>query len=88
MKPHYDIFYSFNEYFLDVDCRRPGACGLGAICTNNLGSYSCQCPPNTVADPDLFTQCLDILKCTGEADCPGNALSGKPVHVPRAKYWR
>ncbi|ROT61478.1 hypothetical protein C7M84_020730 [Penaeus vannamei] len=56
------------------ECRRPGTCGLGAVCTNTLGSFSCSCPPNTVADPDPFTQCLDIMKCADDNDCPGNAL--------------
>ena len=59
----------------DIDeCRNPSSCGFGAICTNTLGSFTCQCPANTVPDPDAYTACLDIMKCSIDNDCPGNAL--------------
>ena len=61
--------------FSDVDeCRRPGACGIGAVCTNTPGSHTCSCPPKTLPDPDPYTQCLEIMKCNNNNDCPGNAL--------------
>lgn len=60
---------------VDIDeCSRSHACGLGAICINTAGTHTCQCPEGTVADPDPFTKCNEIVTCNKDDDCPGNAI--------------
>lgn len=61
--------------YVDVDeCLRPGACGHGAICTNNDGSYACSCPEETIPDPDPYIKCVGVVTCNLADDCPGNAI--------------
>ena len=72
--------------FLDVDeCQRADTCGVGAICTNTLGSYECQCPDGTVPEPDAKTKCITLLRCAVDDDCPGNSVCdprGKDCSCP------
>lgn len=52
----------------------PNTCGLGAVCDNLPGGYTCRCPEGTIPDPDAKTKCNEIVTCRLDADCPGNAL--------------
>jgi hypothetical protein len=49
------IFFLFNFMllvFVDIDeCRRPGACGINAICQNYPGNYTCACQAGYTGNP-------------------------------------
>lgn len=60
---------------LDVDeCSRLDACGHGATCSNNEGSYTCNCPEGTIPDPDPYIKCVGVVTCDIDDDCPGNSI--------------
>ena len=62
-------------FFIDVDeCAGKHACGIGATCVNEPGSFSCICPEGTIPAPDARTKCVGIVTCKKNSDCPGNAI--------------
>lgn len=44
-----------------------GRCGLNAICTNTLGSFTCQCEVGFSGNPQI--QCVDIDECSKPNRC-------------------
>lgn len=52
------------ELLTDIDECSSGfaRCGLTFICLNNVGSYSCECPPGFRLNANA-TRCLDINEC-------------------------
>lgn len=64
----YKECYDINECLVD------NSCGIGANCVNNQGSFTCECPEGTIADPEPNIQCSDILACSSDSNCPGNAI--------------
>jgi hypothetical protein len=67
-----EICYTFLS---DInECNRNDACGAGALCQNIPGSYECECPEGSIPDPDPQTKCAGVVTCSGDNDCPGNAV--------------
>lgn len=46
-------------------------CPASAICSNNLGSFACACPPGTVRDA---TGCKKAGECFTDVECPDSAF--------------
>lgn len=45
-------YYKLVDFFLDIDeCRRPGACGVNAVCQNYPGNYTCACQAGYTGNP-------------------------------------
>lgn len=65
---------AFKECFDINECLIDTSCGIGASCVNNQGSFTCECPEGTVADPEPNIRCSEILTCSSDKDCPGNAI--------------
>lgn len=39
-------------HVIDIDeCANPSACGSNAVCTNQLGNYTCTCPEGYIGNP-------------------------------------
>lgn len=56
----------------DIDeCLHPNACGNGAICINEEGSYRCDCPPGFSGDA-RSVGCSDMDECS-RSPCGRNA---------------
>ncbi len=59
------LFGRLNPYKIDVDeCQNPTestGCGIGAVCLNTIGSFTCRCSPGFRA--------RDELTCEGTAVC-------------------
>ncbi len=67
-------FESFGKDCVDIDeCRRSTtSCPSGSVCSNNIGSFSCACPPGTIGTPGSceVDQCAtDNGGCGPHANC-------------------
>jgi len=38
------------------------------------GTHKCLCPEGSVPDPDPYTKCTEVIKCSEDDECPGNAF--------------
>jgi Calcium-binding EGF domain/EGF domain len=82
---------------VDIDeCREnPQACGFDAICTNNLGGYTCECPLGYDGDPfDLCSpaqrRCVSDKECGSNEKCvqPGECICPPPFFVDSGNVCR
>ncbi|KAK2145710.1 hypothetical protein LSH36_662g04050, partial [Paralvinella palmiformis] len=55
----------------DNECERPGSCDPAAICTNLVGSYTCNCPSHMSGDG--FNYCDENECLSGKALCSPHA---------------
>lgn len=47
-----DVSYTTTLFPIDIDeCRRPGACGVNALCQNHPGNYTCACQAGYTGNP-------------------------------------
>ncbi|KAK8779987.1 hypothetical protein V5799_018672, partial [Amblyomma americanum] len=61
----------------DLDeCSRPTACGLNALCLNDVGSYHCTCKEGYSGDPRI--QCLDVDECAQNPCAIGSLCYNSP----------
>lgn len=81
---------------VDIDECAANPCPLGAICNNQPGSYSCQCPGGTAGDPykDGCSQlkvpesCGPNLPCPGTEVCVSDEFIGHNVCICQQGYTR
>lgn len=53
-------------------------CGVNAHCYNEIGSYTCSCPPGTTGDPYLTGCYMDKIQCSSDGDCNENERCVQP----------
>lgn len=67
----------------DIDECKGNPCGPGAVCNNEPGSFSCQCPGGTNGDPfrEGCTQVKKSTQCSAKSPCPGSEICVKDEFV-------
>ena len=53
---HSTVVYIYSDV---VECNNASACGIGAVCDDTPGSYTCSCPSGKYGDPN--TQCCEYI---------------------------
>uniref|UniRef100_H2XLM3 Nidogen-1 n=1 Tax=Ciona intestinalis TaxID=7719 RepID=H2XLM3_CIOIN len=51
-------------------------CAYGALCSNSIGSYSCECPPGQALNEDA-TECISVETTRDPCETPGLCLGGR-----------
>jgi hypothetical protein len=60
----------------DIDECKGNPCGPGAVCNNEPGSFSCQCPGGISGDPfrEGCSQAKSPTQCSAKSPCPGSEI--------------
>lgn len=67
----------------DIDECKGNPCGPGAICNNEPGSFSCQCPGGSKGEPfrEGCSQTKSPAQCSEKLPCPGSEICVKDEFV-------